>query len=62
MKKFLFALMAAATVIVGCAKVSDLNELKGRVDTLEGKVASLENTPEMEPTRVLYLPRLVRYS
>ncbi len=46
MKKFLFALMAAATVIAGCAKVSDLNELKGRVDTLEGKVASLENTAD----------------
>ena len=46
MKKIIFALMAAAAMFAGCAKVSDLNELKGRVDTLEGKVAALGNTAD----------------
>ena len=42
MKKIVFFLMAAATLLAGCAKVSDLNELKGRVSELESKVAGLE--------------------
>ncbi len=46
MKRIIVALMAAATLIAGCAKVSDLNELKGRVDTLEGKVAAMENAAD----------------
>ena len=44
MKRIIIALMAVATLLAGCAKVSDLKDLEGRVSKLEGQIAALDNT------------------
>ena len=44
MKRIIIALMAAATLIAGCAKVSEVNDLKSRVSRLESQLSDLDKT------------------